>query len=114
MLGIPWAWRASAARSTVRTLPTTRLWTRVGAGLIVGHATLTYSGPEERVGAVREPTHSHGDPLFSMNVVSRDRDEVSREIMEGAGSGQPDSALGLAKPLERTEEDVIEDNEGVP
>jgi hypothetical protein len=34
------------------------------------------------VGAVREPTHSHGDPLFSMNVVSRDRGGVSREILE--------------------------------
>jgi len=39
-------------------------------------------GPEERVGAVREPTHSHGDPLFSMNVVSRDLGGVSREILE--------------------------------
>ena len=44
-----------------------------------------YLGSEERVGAVREPTRSHGDPLFSMSIVSRDPLGVSRENLEGEG-----------------------------
>ncbi len=51
------------------------------------------------MGAVREPTRSHGDPLFSMNVVSRAAGEVSREILEEIGLIlHKASSKGLEKP----------------
>ena len=75
-------WRAAAARSTVRTLPTICLWTRVGTGLQMSATRPSLFGSEERAGAVREPARSHGDPLLSTFLVSRGGGQVSREILE--------------------------------
>ena len=70
------------ARSTVRTSPTTCLWTRVGAGLIGRPRGPHIFGSEERAGAVRKPARYTETPCSQRIQVSRGASLVSRENLE--------------------------------
>lgn len=75
-------WRASAARSTVRTSPATSSVNQGRAGRVCRLRDPHCSGPRKRAGAVRNPPGFTETPELSTRQVSRGASRVSREIME--------------------------------